>query len=135
MRVKVLYCGHWQVVAPIDIDGLCAMDAQLVALSKDKKLKAFVVGFRALWQRIPRQGPRSLGTDLYHCVDANESIYEFIKGNLRLLCFESDGAIVVCSHIIQKRTQKTPLREVQRVIELKERFKTSKAQGKVQFEN
>ncbi len=135
MRLKVLYCGQWQVVAPVASDGTCDLEVQLAALAMDKKCKAFVIGFRALWQRIPRHGPRGLGTDFYHCVDPDGSIYEFRKGGLRLLCFEADGAIVVCSHVFRKQSRKTPESEVRRALSLKKRFDEAHRLSKVLIED
>ena len=122
MRLKVLYCGVWQVVAPLSDEDCCELETTLVELGNNKKRRASAVGMHALWERIPRHGPRALGTELYHCINEKDAIYEFIKGDLRVLCFEADGAIVVCSHVLVKKTQKTPARDVRRAVELKRRY-------------
>lgn len=122
MRLKLLSNGTWKVVAEADSHGVCELEAALVAHQQTKQYRATVVGILALWERIPLEGPRRLGTDLYHCVDADHGIYEFIKGDLRLYCFEAKGRLVVCSHVDKKSTQKTKVRDKQRAIELRKRY-------------
>lgn len=97
----------------------------------DPKLKGYVVGFRALWGRIPRTGPRALGTVLYHCVDEEHEIYEFIKGPLRLLCFEAQGACIVCSHVLRKQSQKIRNQDKAPAIALRNAYLAAAARGEV----
>lgn len=106
MRLKVLYADAWKVVAPMDAAGGCELEALLAAMAQDPKRRAVATGLYALWERIAPFGPKSLGTALYHCVDSKHGIYEFIKGDFRVLCFEEQGALVVCSHIFRKASQK-----------------------------
>lgn len=101
---------------------------------EDSKLRGYAVGFVALWGRIPRTGPRSLGTDLYHCVDDEHEIYEFIKGPLRLLCFEADSALVVCSHVLRKKSQKIRSKDKTAAIALRARFVAASGAGTLKFE-
>ncbi|GIX39024.1 MAG: hypothetical protein KatS3mg128_0073 [Silanimonas sp.] len=133
MRLKPLYSGTWRVVAVVNDSGVCELEQELLRLAENPKLRASVLGFRALWGRIGPTGPRSLGTPLYHRVDQKEEIYEFIKGNLRLLCFEADGAVVVCSHVFRKASQKTPPREVSRAVSLKRLYQQARARESVEF--
>ena len=122
MRLKLLSNGTWKVLAEVDSHGACALEAALVRYSQSKQYSAAVNGFLALWERIPLEGPRRFGTDLYHRVDHEHDIYEFIKGDLRLYCFEAEGRLVVCSHVDKKSTQKTKDRDKQRAIELRRRY-------------
>ena len=131
MRLKILCSGTWTVIAPLDPTGECLVEAELAALMSDPKLRASVIGFRATWARIPAFGPRALGTALYHCVDENHGIYEFIKGPLRLLCFEASGRLVVCSHTLRKKTQRTPRPDKARALKLKEDYLAAAATGQV----
>lgn len=127
MRLKILSSGTWKVLAEVDSHGACAIEAALVRYSQSKQYSAAVTGLLALWERIPLEGPRRLGTDLYHRVDTEHDIYEFIKGNLRLYCFEAKGRLVVCSHVDKKLTQKTKARDKQRAIELRKRYLKAEA--------
>lgn len=133
MQLKVLKPGYWKIVAPMDGNGCCAVKDQLVELLAEPKLKGYAVGFYALWDRIPRVGPRQLPTALYHCVDDANGIYEFIKGPLRLLCFEADGALVVCSHVLRKKSQKIRAQDKARAIALRAEFLQAHAAKRVQL--
>lgn len=131
MRLKILCSGIWTVIAPLDAAGECPVEAELATFMDDPRLRASVVGFGAAWRRIPALGPHALGTALYHCVDENHGIYEFIKGPLRLLCFEASGRLVVCSHTLRKKTQKTPSQDKARARKLKEDYLAASAAGQV----
>lgn len=117
----------------MDGHGDCLLDDQFRELMADPKLKGYVVGFFALWERIPPVGPRHLSTALYHCVDEEYGIYEFIKGPLRLLCFEADGALVVCSHVLRKKSPKVRKKDKAPAIALRAEFQKARAAGLVQF--
>ncbi len=131
MQLKVLYSGVWTVVAPLDTDGSCPVDDELAAISSDPKLQSAAIGFRVAWSRIPLIGPKALGTALYHCVDEDHGIYEFVKGPMRLLCFEAGGRLVVCSHALRKKTQKTPRADKKRAIRLKDRYLAALRAGEI----
>ena len=133
MQLKVLKPGCWTVVAPMDGNGCCALEDQLVEMAADPKLKGYVAGFSALWERIPAVGPRQLPTALYHCVDETHGIYEFIKGPYRLLCFEAAGRLVVCSHMLRKKSQKIRAQDKAPAIALRTEFLTAVADGRVEF--
>lgn len=133
MQLKILNAGCWKIVAPMDGNGCCELEEHLVELLADPKLKSYVAGFRALWDRIPPVGPRQLPTALYHCVDDANGIYEFIKGPLRLLCFEVNGALVVCSHVLRKQSQKTRRRDKAPALALRAEFLRAHAAGQVQL--
>jgi hypothetical protein len=133
MRLKVLSDGFWQVIAPLDANDSCSVEVELASLASDRKLRASVIGLRAVWGRIPTLGPRRLGTPLYHCVDEDNGIYEFIKGPLRLLCFEASGRLVVCSHTLRKTTRKTPRSDKALAIALKKRYLAAVTAGEVKI--
>lgn len=122
MRLMILRQSGWRVVAEVTDGGECPMDQQLVLWMSDAKYGASATGFGALWDRIPKTGPKALGTALYHLVNDKHEIYEFVKGDLRLFCFEANNAVVVCSHLIRKRTQKTKIKDIASTIALKKRY-------------
>lgn len=123
MRLKVLYAaGKWKVLAPVNAEGVCEVEDAIQKLIDERKTRATGHGFVALWARIPSYGPRELGTDKYHRVDDANSIYEFIKRRHRLLCFEAEGALIVCSHVFMKTTAKTPTKEKAKAITLRNEY-------------
>lgn len=135
MRLQILHDGPWKIVAPLSGEGAevtCELLEQLEDLRNAHE--ASVIGLYTVWERINRFGPRALGTGLYHLVDEENGIYEFIKGRIRVLCFESHtGAICVCSHVLLKSSQKTPKAAIKLAIRLKAQFSTAFAAGTVQF--
>jgi hypothetical protein len=133
MRLQTLKAGKWTIVAPLDAQGRCEVLDALAELGNDPKTRATAAGFVALWGHIPIEGPRSLGTDNYHRVDDNNDIYEFIKGNHRLLCFQAEGRVVVCSHVIRKKSQKTPAAEKKRAAKLRDEYLAAKKAGAIEF--
>lgn len=125
--------GAWRVVAALDDHGGCPFEDELCRLINDAKTQAYASGFKALWDRIPRQGPKALSTDLYHRVDEENQIYEFIKGPYRVLCFELDGAVVVCSHLLRKRRQNIRRKDKNPAIELRNRCIEASKRGELKF--
>ena len=135
MRLRPLRTvGRWTIVAPIDEEGVCQVFASLQELKGNRTTKATAVGFVALWDRIGPFGPKSLGTNLYHRVDNKNEINEFIKGDHRLLCFESDGSLIVCSHIFLKSGKKTPEAEKSRAAKLRKEYLAAIKLGEVEVE-
>lgn len=122
MRLRKLNEGAWTVAAPLEDDNSCEVLNALQILFDDPRTKGVAAGFVAFWEQIDIQGPRRLGTDIYHCVDDKNEIYEFIKGSHRLLCFVSEGRLVICSHIFRKKSQKTPKSETKKAIALRKKY-------------
>lgn len=133
MRFKVLYSGTWQILAALDEQDCCEVLEALVALAGDRKTKATAAGFRAQWRLIPNEGPQRLGTDVYHRVDDPNKINEFIKGNHRLLCFEAEGKVVVCSHVIRKKSPKTKASDRKRAAKLRDAYIAAAKAGEIEI--
>lgn len=134
MRLKLLYtAGKWKVLAPVSPEGLCEVEDAIRELKDSPKTKATGLGFVVLFSRIPSRGPRELGTDKYHRVDEDNSIYEFIKRGHRLLCFEADGALIVCSHVFKKASDKTPAKEKARAISLRNDYLAKMKTGQIKI--
>lgn len=134
MRLRVISEAAWKIVAVVDDRGDCEVLDALDELASHKKTSATASGFRAWWEHIPPEGPRQLPDSVYHCVDAENEIWEFIKGRHRILCFQTAGRIVVCSHVMLKASQKTPAKEKKRAIALRTEFLESLSQGGVRYE-
>ena len=129
--------SKWKVVAVVEErngERRCALEEQLAAFEAQPKQGASVAGLQVLWDRIPKVGPREFPDHLYHLVDEKNGIYEFIKGRLRVLCFEADGAVCVCSTVFLKQTAKTPKDEVRKAIALKEQYLRELKEGGVSYE-
>lgn len=88
----------------------------------------------AYFARVAELGPRSLSTDQCHQVDAENKIYEFIAGRLRVLFFNgTPGSVVLCTHMFLKKTRKTPTAEVKAAIRAKDRYEADLAAGHIEW--
>lgn len=75
------------------------------------------------FKQVAAGGPQALNTAQCHQVDANNKIYEFISGKLRVLFFQSaKGSLVICTHMFLKKTQKTPPKDVNKAIRAKKEY-------------
>ena len=134
MKLKVLEKNRWKIVTPITDDGGDSpLEVYLSELAEDRKLKGFANGFLNLFERSAAQGPGSLGTDLYHCVDEKENIYEYIKGPLRLLCYQAKGALLICSHVIRKKRDKITSRDTAPAIKIKNEYLSALEANNVEY--
>lgn len=129
MRLKKLSTGTWTVLGEVADDGACPLEDELAALHADPRTTITVAGIFALWEQIPVVGPRALGTDHYHQLDADNDIYEFIRRRHRILCFQAAGRVVVCSHVMRKESQRMPKREITRAVEMRKRYLAAVEKG------
>jgi len=79
-------------------------------------------------------GLQALNSAQCHQIDANNRIYEFIAGKLRVLFFQSArGNLVVCTHVFLKKTQKTPRKEVSKAIRARKEYELAEKAGLVEW--
>ncbi|GFM73770.1 hypothetical protein PSCICL_47620 [Pseudomonas cichorii] len=90
-------------------------------------------GLLIMMERHSKLGSDAFNTAQCHYVDQGEKIYEYIKGRLRIFWFEDDDKIIVCTHGIVKKSQKTPGREIQKAIRVKRTYSQSKILNSLQF--
>ena len=93
-----------------------------------------VTGLLELFKRIEKPGPIALGVKLFHNVDKNSKIYEFVKGDLRLFCFMApDGAICVCSTVVVKKGRKANKSAVKRTAQLSKEYNEAHKSNLIEF--
>lgn len=90
-------------------------------------------GLLIMMERHSKLGPDAFNSAQCHYVDQGEKIYEYIKGRLRFFWFEDGDKVVVCTHGVVKKTQKTPKREIQRAIRVKRAYTDSKSLKSLQI--
>lgn len=79
-------------------------------------------------------GPKALNAAQCHQVDANNKIFEFISGKLRVLFFHgTQGNVVICTHMFLKKTQKTPTKELRKAIRAKSQYEQAEKVGQVEW--
>jgi len=123
------------VIAPAQMlegEMLCGLEQELLEFAEQHE--ACVLGIMQFWKNIPRVGPRQLGSAIYHYVDEKNEIYEFVKGRLRVLCFQSDGAICVCCHAFLKQSQLTPKAKIRRAVLIKKEYEAALASGRIKIQ-
>lgn len=133
-----LFCiekGRNRVIAPVEED---AGGKRYCPLLKDLEnappnMRNSAKGFRALFRRYAELGRQGLTTELFHEVDREEGIWEFIKGRLRVFCFLDEGAIVVLSHVGVKKTPKVAKTEITIALEAKRRYLQAKTRGPIRY--
>lgn len=81
-----------------------------------------------LLERVATAGPPR-NTDISHSIQ--DDIWEFIKGRLRVFWFYDVGRVVVCTHGIVKKSQKTPTQAIEHAKKAKDAYFEAKKQGRV----
>lgn len=120
MKLKVLHRTQFTIASAMDGDE-CETETFLNGLAS--KYQASAEGLYVLIERIADQGLDGMSSKLWHLVDAENKIYELIKGDLRLLCFKGHGdVLVIASHGFLKKTQKTPTKEKNKAISYKQQY-------------
>ncbi|WP_315807506.1 type II toxin-antitoxin system RelE/ParE family toxin [Pseudomonas sp. C9-3] len=131
MKLKVLFNGRWRVVSPMEPDGRSQVEIFMDELAAN--FNSNVAGLVRMMEIHSESGSDEFNTKQCHYVDQGECIYEYIKGRLRVFWFEDDDRVVVCTHGIIKKDQKTPKREVERSIRAKRLYLSAKERNELEF--
>ena len=127
MNLKVLLEGKWLIVTPMKRNGSSELEDFLDGLSGN--FDANVAGVLAMMEQHCNYGSEQFNTSQCHYVDQREQIYEYIKGRIRVFWFEDDEKVVICTHGILKKSQKTPRQEIQRALKIKANYMQAKKDG------
>lgn len=104
MKVKELAAEQYQIVAIMEGDDCPAENFMSIGEATYESNRD---GLRNMLFHVARSGLDNLPPKWSHEVDKNNKIYEFIKGDLRLLFFKgSNGQIAVCTTGLIKKTKK-----------------------------
>lgn len=91
--------------------------------------EANIAGVMTMMEQHSEYGPEHFNTCQSHYVDQKEQIYEYIKGRIRVFWFEDDNRVVICTHGIIKKSQKTPKHEIERAKRSKIAYQQAKQNG------
>ena len=131
MKLLIVKKGNREVLAIIEDGESETCPVMEFLSSQPKETIKSAKGFKALFERYAALGRQGLNTDLFHEVDKNEKILEFIKGRLRVFCFEDAGGIIILSHGALKKGQKVAPNEVNRAVSNKALYLAAKNSGQL----
>ncbi|MBK9447556.1 MAG: type II toxin-antitoxin system RelE/ParE family toxin [Betaproteobacteria bacterium] len=135
MKLYRLERAQWDVTALVEEcnDGITCPLTDFFG-EAGKNYAGSINGMLDLFVRFSQSGPETFNDALCHYVDQNERIWEFVKGNIRVLWFYGTGSrIIVCSHGFIKKTAKVPPKEVKRAIAAKRRYETATNSNQIEI--
>jgi len=99
---------------------------------------SYTRGLRTLMERYANEGRQGLTTDQCHLADKKEGIWEFRRGRLRIYFVMVDasggqGQIVLLSHGIIKKHQKTKVRDKEEAKQLRNAYNLAMADGRLKI--
>lgn len=117
MRLLRLERLKWQVLSVVDSDDVSVIE-NYISNCNDRG----VAGFVSLFERFAEHGHDGFNIKQKHEVDKGESIYQFRKGNHRVLFFscENKAIIVSCPH--RKGGKEVDPSEVRKAIKIKKQY-------------
>jgi len=128
VRLRIVEEGRWTILSTADDTGAAEITAELASLAR----RADAAGLVAILEQCAASGPFDFPDVISH--DVGDGVREFVKGRHRLLYFvPKEGAIVVCSHVLLKQSQKTPKRDRDRASRLRAGYDTASAAGRVEI--
>lgn len=135
MYLRFVKTGAWTVYEVCNDDGTSPLIAWYNELNKkyDGSSRRLFAIIRQVADS--PSGPTQLSDEISHEVNKNDSIYEFIAGDLRLFWFYSQfqNKIIICSCQHIKKGKKANKQEVSRIIKIKKDFAKAHKAGKVEY--
>lgn len=127
MNLKILLEGKWTIITPMKGNGSSELEDFLDGLSRN--FEANIAGVMAMMEQHCNHGAEQFNTSQCHYIDQKEQVYEYIKGRIRVFWFEDDERVVICTHGILKKSQKTPKTDIQRALSIKAKYMQAKKDG------
>lgn len=88
------------------------------------------------FRQVADGGLQALNDAQCHTIDSKHRISEFIAGRLRVLFFQgARGNMVICTHMFLKKTQKTPVKEINRAVKAKQEYDQAEKAGRVEWKD
>ncbi len=131
LELKIHFKNRWMIVSPIESDGRSQVEIFMDDVSSN--FQSNISGLMVMMERHSKHGCETFNTEQCHYVDQSEKIYEYIKGRLRFFWFEDEDRVIVCTHGIVKKSQKTPKREIDKALRVKTAYLLSKSSRSLQF--
>ena len=122
MKLREVRKAQWTVLAVCSERGDCEL---LEFFAELMRTPTQPLPMLHLLERISVDGPRQLSDLVSHQIDG--PIWEFIRGDLRVLWFYDAEKVVICSHGFVKKRQKTPKSEIEKAKAAHARYNADKA--------
>lgn len=120
MQILVTHSDQYRIGAVGNAEACEPID---MLMSLGANYQASADGLFDLLDRISKEGLADISTKLSHRVDANENIYELIKGDLRLFYFKpEEGFLIICTSALIKKSQTVDPKHVKKAIRLKHEY-------------
>ena len=130
MRVRRLpFRGRFEVLAACDNRGVPTLLEFFERLGPN--LEKDMDHMLQLLERVAASGPPR-NTDISHKIQGD--IWEFIKGRLRVFWFYDEGRVIVCTHGLVKKSQKTPKRDITQAEQVRIAYFAAKQRGALMIE-
>lgn len=126
MRLATVRVGRFRVCALAADSGRCDTEEFFERLRRDRR-----ADYHGLLDLILRAAEQGRPASKQHCHDLGDGIWEFVQGVARLFWFydDEDGSLIICTHGLWKKTQKTPKAEIERAANRRRQYRDSKRAG------
>ena len=122
--------GKWQVLAACTERGDCPLEEFLGSLGRH--FESSVNGMMALLDYVALRGPPR-NVELSHQLRGD--IYEFIKGRIRVLYFYDRDRVIICTHGLIKKSQKTKSADIAYAEQVRYAYRAAVEAGNIQILN
>ncbi len=133
MKLKIICRNRWTVVSPVTNGTDSSFESFFEQCQKAGGLNSSLSGIYLMMEAHSVHGSRHFNTSQTHCIDSKEKIYEYIKGSLRVFWFEDEGRIIVCTHGIVKKSQKTKKQDIDKALGVKKSYLESKKKNTIEL--
>ncbi|MFB1010755.1 MAG: type II toxin-antitoxin system RelE/ParE family toxin [Thiopseudomonas sp.] len=133
MKLKTIIAGrHKTIYSPITGNGVTPA-FELFMDEVEGNYASSLAGIITFMELHASKGRTAFNTSQVHYVDQSEQIYQYIKGRLRVFWFEDGDDVVICTHGIVKKSQKTPQRDIDKAKRIKRLYLESKNDSRIEF--
>ena len=122
MDVIILAPGPWKILAELEVrenGKRCSVIDDMKGLGANyTKSRA---GLVYALEQFAKEGPAN-NRWIEPASSTDPKVYKFVKGDLRLYFVHADGAVIVCSGCVVKKSQKTDKKSVRPALLLHKRY-------------
>jgi hypothetical protein len=125
MSYHVLFPGAYRICALTKVGDTWEVTCPAVEFLQQqaaiKSYSSMCKGFAVIFGRYAMGGRQAITAEMFHEVDKPNGIWQFIKGDLRLLCFVEKNDVFITDGYV-KKSQKADRSEVARAVAAKNNY-------------